>query len=241
MFIHRISDGNAAKGTCFGLDAWPPEVICPDLVDKMRTGETDIQQWVNNVVRRIPAWAGSVLKTADSDALEDTCQEFCATMIEYRPDLAYDATKASKRTFLSSILKYTHWRILRGRQSREKDEGLDLNLAEAATGDPVEVAENRELMELVKQWINELPEKERVALGERSCSTQCACLKKAVHAVRRCRALRRLRDLAKARSLCEVQRRSRRFRTRRIRVPYVRLVGSVARRSACLSKGSVPS
>ncbi|HEX4054705.1 MAG TPA: hypothetical protein VHX86_10610 [Tepidisphaeraceae bacterium] len=231
-----------AINSCFGPNAWPHEVICPELVSEGGVREIDPQQWVNNVARRIPTWARGVLKTADSDALEETCQEFCLTMIKYRPDLSYDAQKASKGTFLARILAYTHWRTLRGKSSAAVTDGFDLDRAEVSFHDPAFTAEQRDLVELTRGWIAQLPESERLAAREAIGSTRSLCPSKAVRGVRLSRAIKRMRSMAGTRGLRDTRSRSRcvRFpRSRRSRLPNTRLIRRSPQQISCASDNSM--
>jgi DNA-directed RNA polymerase specialized sigma24 family protein len=219
--------------SCFGPNAWPYEVIFPELISRAAIREIDPQQWVSDVVRRIPTWARVVLKSADNDSLEDTCQEFCLAMIKHRPDLAYDPEKGSKRAFLARILVYTHWRTLRDMRSVTTTDELDLDRAEASPNNPASEAEERELIELGRGWIAQLPKCERLAVRESLASARCMCPTKEVHYVRLCRGLRRVRVMAQIQSpdnAIPVSRRLRFPRTRRVRLPNSRTVRCVPQR-----------
>ena len=231
-----------AINSCFGINAWPHEVICPELVSEVSVREIDPQQWVNDVVRRIPTWARGVLKTANSEVLEESCQEFCLTMIKYRPDLSYDPQKGSKVAFLAKILAYTHWRTLRGKSSVVVTEGFDLDHAEASPNDSACAVEQRELVELAREWITHLPESERLAVAETVNSMPCSCPSKAVHNVRLCRGIKRICGMAKVQRLRGTRPCSRRLRfphNRRVRLPNTRLLPRVSQRFSCAKHDSV--
>ncbi|MGD0462103.1 MAG: hypothetical protein ABSB74_06415 [Tepidisphaeraceae bacterium] len=233
-----------AINSCFGPNAWPHEVIYPELAAQAAIREIDPQQWVNSVVRRIPIWAHGKLRTRNPVDLEDSCQNFCVTMIDDRPDLRYDASKGPKDAFLSRILTNVHYQTLRGKRSLTGTDGLDIDNMEALESGPVYAADQRDLFELVRQLNFELPECERLALSEVLDSTQCSCPTKAVHRVRFCRALQRIRVMADARKLRDSRSGSRRVRfprTRRVRFPNMRLVGSVSPRFCCAEPGFMAS
>jgi hypothetical protein len=216
--IHS-ADWHEAAYSCFGHKSWPHEVICPELFAEATLSEIDPQQWVANVVRRIPTWARIVLKPALQNSLEDTCQEFCSTMIEHRPDLKYDATKGSKQAFLGKILTYTHWRTIRAQEPSRVPDDIDLDLAESPHTNPLVIAEQNELIHLGIEWMSTLPRNQCVAVTETIKGTQCSCPTKSVHYVRCCRAIKRLRSFADARMLRDAPLCSRRRRTRRCRIP----------------------
>ncbi len=218
------ANGNAAIHSCFGPNAWPHEVIYPELGAEAQIREIDLQQWINRVVRRIPTWARGVLKTASSHELEDTCQNFCVTMIKERPDSRFDPAKGSKNAFLNRILVYTHYTTLR---SRSEVTELSLDEAVASLGNPVATAEQNELVKLGWRWIAELPESQRVALDELLNHERCACPSKTAHSLRIWRAFQSIHSRAIASGLSNSPLGARRLRfprSRRIRVPNARVI-----------------
>ena len=228
--------------SCFGPNAWPHEVICPEWASEAKVREWEPQHFVNNVVRRIPMWARGVLKISDPDALEETCQEFCLTMIKYRPDLAYAYQKASKRVYLARILMYTHWRTMRSRRPEGAGGHFNVDSVEGTPNDPSMGAEQRDLLDVARGWIPLLPESERLGANEAFGLKSCSDVSKRLRRVRVSRAEKRMRRLAIARGLHDRPHHSHRVRfsrTRRIRVPDSRLVAKETQQLACANDDSM--
>lgn len=197
----RDQELEAALASCFGPAAWPWEVISPDLRERSSLQEIAPQQWVTDVVRRIPAWARAVLKVPASHALDDTCQAFCLVMIERRPDLMYDSAKGSKAAFLAGVLWHTHWRGQRAERRHELDHDVDSSLMKDPAPGPAVVAEQGDLASLLRQWVSELPLCQQLALGGDRATDGSHCRTRNALHIRRCRAKNRLRARADAHGL----------------------------------------
>jgi hypothetical protein len=233
----------SCNDACFSQESWPHEVICPGLADTALVGRLSRRQFVDEVVRHIPAWARKVLKTSDTQIVEDTCQEFCRQMIEFRPDMAYLGSMAPKEAYLAVVLRYTHWRMLTKSMPLCTSDDIDFDLAEDERGGTAVMAEHRELIALLGDWAGELPESERAAMAETIASLPCNCPSKLVHRVRCSRALSRLRTRAQVAGLCEAEPISRSRRPSRSRPPRpanIRVVRRLAQRSGCASSQTVP-
>lgn len=237
----RGNTSTSENDACFSPDSWPHEVIAPGLAVQAEACGTGRRQFVAAVVRQIPSWARGVLGTVDADVLADTVQEFCGQMIERRPDLAYVPGKGSKRVYLKTILRYVHYRTLRG-WAGGSAEAIDVDLVgDDDHGGPAAPAEAADLLDAISRWSAHLPVAERAAIVEVLTGDPCRCPSRSVHHVRSCRGLRRLRDKARASGMTpDVASSPRQPRRTRVRRPNVRVVRRLGQRSDCQPPRSVP-
>jgi hypothetical protein len=192
--VQMLSISGCSNDSPFGPSSWTWEVICPEMGTDPASSKLTPDEFVDYVVRRVPAWAASTLRYPPAHLLDESCQEFLFQILRKRPDLRFDATKGNKSVFLTFIILHIHWRIVRKwRKGLGCGAEIDDIAPLAKLPVPLLRLEHQEELGMLHVWIQQLPEKPRLVMLEIVQGKQCTCSSSNAHYIAVSRAMSMLR------------------------------------------------
>jgi DNA-directed RNA polymerase specialized sigma24 family protein len=141
------------------------KIICPDLVTKARVEEWDVQRFVREAIPRIPTFVRSHLRITEH-RLEATCQNVILRMSSRRPDLFYDPAMGTLKDYFVAIVRVVDYETCR-QERLDLHEGWDWEREDSKQRRPDAIADDRDLLEIARQWAEELSPNQRDAVVEK--------------------------------------------------------------------------